>query len=242
LRHAIPKPIFLALPPIAILLAGCPTPSSWTTPRTLPEGESTHTIGLEWFTFKGAREDLNGDGDTRDAFESGTYTLPFVFPAYVFRTGLADIMDLGVKASLAGDAVVDFKLQAVRSEFFDLAFDPSLQIGFVSYAALPVLFGINAGEFFQVTLSPRLTYGYAVDDDTTDPIDGVFYGGSVGLRIAPTDRLAILPEINILERFDTEGAIITAGLGISFGRGQPDYRSEEDVAAQAPPPGPPIVQ
>jgi len=208
------------------LLAGCPMSSTWTPPRTIPVGTTSHTIGVETIAFVGRdATDLNEDGDTADAFEDdGTVVAPFVFPAYIFRIGIADRFDIGLKGSTGGAFQADFKLQFVKTPAFDLAIDPAVQLSVINYVSLPVLFGFNAGEGFSFYLGPRATWIFIFADDAT-VADGFAVGGTIGFRIAPSNRFAIYPEIAWLRSLaeGANGHMATVGLGFSFGAGQPDY-------------------
>ena len=212
------------------VLAGCPVSSTWTTPRTIPQGTSLHTVGVDTF-FAVAREGgAPAEGDEVLWYSGpGTHVAPFVFPAYLFRIGLGDRFDLGLKGSTAGAFQVDFKWQLIKTPAFDMAIDPAIELSFIDYATLPLLFGINAGESFTVYGGPRATWMFIPvgETDTGDQIysGGLSVGGSLGFRIQAGDRFAIYPEMTWLRGLqkDANGHLVTLGLGFSFGTGHPDY-------------------
>lgn len=208
-------------------LAGCPMPSMWTTPRTIPQGMSTHTIGVETLAFVGREEaDLNEDGDTADAFEdSGVVVAPFVFPAYIFRMGLGDTFDLGLKGSTGGAFIADFKWQLIKTPAFDMALDPSVQVSIINYVALPLMMALNMGEPFSIYFGPRATWVFILGADDSTVAGGIAVGGTLGFRIAAGNHFTIYPEVNWLRSLaaDSNGHMATIGLGFSFGTGQPDY-------------------
>jgi hypothetical protein len=211
-------------------LAGCPVSSTWTTPRTIPEGTNLHTIGVDSFALVGREGSAPSEGDEVLWYSgSGTHVAPMVFPAYLFRIGLASRMDLGLKASTAGAIQADFKWQLVKTPAFDLALDPSIELSFVDYVSLPVLFGLNAGEGLTITLGPRATWLFVPlgAEDATDQIfaGGLTVGGSLGFRIQLGPRLAVYPEMTWLHALKDQesGELVTLGLGFSFGSGHPDY-------------------
>lgn len=208
-------------------LAGCPMTSTWTSPRTTPDGTVSHTIGVETMGIVDKEaQDLNADGDTADAFEdSGTVFAPFVFPAYIFRIGLGDRFDLGLKGSTAGTLQADFKFQIIKTPAFDLALDPSVQLSLINYASLPVLFGINLGESFSIYLGPRATWVFVFTKGETTVASGFAVGGTVGFRISPSRSFSLYPEITWFRSLDADanGSLATVGIGFSFGSGQPDY-------------------
>lgn len=212
---------------LSVFSAGCPMTSTWTTARTTPPGTSTHTIGIETLAIvdKEAR-DLNGDEDTADAFEDeGTVFAPFVFPAYIFRIGLTDRFDLGLKGSTAGTLQADFKWQIVKTPAFDLALDPAVQLSLINYVSLPVVFAINTGESFSIYLGPRATWVFVFTDDETTTAGGFAVGGTVGFRISPSRSFSLYPEITWFRSLDPDanGSLATVGIGFSFGSGQPEY-------------------
>jgi hypothetical protein len=212
-----------------LVLAGCPVSSTWTTARTIPEGTSLHTIGVDAFAIVDRHGVAPSDGDDVVWYSgSGTFLAPLVFPAYLFRLGLGPRMDLGLKGSTAGAFQADFKLQLVKTPAFDLAIDPSVQISFIDYVSFPVLLGLNAGESFTVTFGPRVTWMFIpLGDDEGDQIyeSGITVGGSVCFRIQAAPRFAIYPELTWLRGIgeDANGHLVTLGLGFSFGAGHPDY-------------------
>jgi len=208
-------------------LAGCPMTSTWTSPRTTPVGTSSHTIGVETLGILGKdAQDLNADGDTADAFEGeGTVIAPFIFPAYIFRIGLGERFDLGLKGSTGGTLQADFKVQFIKTPAFDLAIDPAIQLSLINYASLPLMFAINTGEAFSFYFGPRASFVWVFTGDDTTVAGGLAVGGTVGFRIAPSHSFTLYPEVTWFKSLnkDANGSLATIGIGFSFGNGQPDY-------------------
>lgn len=220
----------LACALLGAVVAGCPVSSTWTTARTIPDGTMLHTIGVDAFALVGREGTEPAEGDEPLWYSgSGTHVAPLVFPAYLLRIGLGSRMDVGLKGSTAGAVQADFKWQIIKTPAFDLALDPAVELSFIDYVSLPVLFGINAGEALTITLGPRVTWLFVPvgADEATDQIfpGGVTVGGSVGVRIQAGPRFAIYPEMTWLHALkDREsGELVTLGLGFSFGAGHPDY-------------------
>ncbi len=207
-----------------ILLAGCPTPLTWTTPRTIPAGEVNHTVGLEVIRL------TNLDDPIEDETETAGLTLdleapPVPFLAYLIRFGVSDEIDIGVKVSTSTSFAVDFKFQVVREDVFDLALDPGIQttVLLLNYLNFPILMGFNLGDIATITLAPRVSYLTSLDED----FGGILlYGGTAGVRLGVTDGFAVIPQVDISRPFDQRAAWIlnqvTFGIGFSFGD-QPQY-------------------
>jgi len=223
------------------LVAGCPMPASFTTPRTIPQGKVAHAIGVEWVALDAMdeRTDRNYDGDTRDQGEvrNAHSVFPFAFPAYVYRLGLSDSMDVGVKGSALPAAVVDLKVQLLRSDLVDVAMDPSVEVTLAEYLSLPVIVGLNLDPRFIVFAGPRFTYGFLLrPTDGRGPSDlgpggtspastvtGGLVGGGAGFRLA-LGGVCVVPEIHWQRGvFGNRGVEVTnAAIGLVFGDGQPD--------------------
>jgi len=186
----------------ALLLSGCHA-NLYSTPRTVPTGETQHIVAVDV-------EDYSG--------------IPAM--VYTVRRGLADRVDMGFTASTT--LGLDLKINAVRTEYFDLAIDPSVSAGFLAIgyagagffnAALPVIMGLN--------LHPRMTLVAQAG-----PAISSYYGGSVfariggGLQIRATDLVMIQPEVTV-QFLDVDKPWTTFGIGFGFGP-QPKYGASED--------------
>src|SRR5688572_23799881 len=181
--------------PVAFLLGGCPASQTWTTPRTIPAGRVQHTAGVE---FAGLLADDCAAGETGCVNVGGFVPIPF--PAYVLRIGAADMLDIGIKASSTGTFGVDFKIQVVRTDFFDLALDPGVTFPWIfsfGYLNLPIMFGLNFSDSLTLVLYPKGTYALLFADYDADEevatVDGLFVGGGAALQVRISDRFALTP-------------------------------------------------
>ncbi len=186
----------------AFVVAGCNS-NLYATPRTTPPGSKQHIVAL------------NMDFDPKSKEDLGVDLIP---PAmiYIARIGLTDRLDLGISAS--GSLKVDLKYNPIRTEYFDLAIDPSvfgtigvggLFIAPFAVASLPVILGFNAGESMTLVIQG----GPAVSN-----LPGMmvypFAGGGLQLRFG--DLVTVQPEFTL--QFMGEGRVWACyGLGFGFG-------------------------
>lgn len=192
----------------ALALSGCHS-NLYSTPRTVPVGKTQHIVAV--------------DG------HSMTKTSYFVPPAmvYIARRGLSDRVDLGFQVS--STLKLDLKINAVRTDYFDLAFDPSISAGVFAVGsfgspfltmALPVIMGLNLGE--RVTLVAQTGPG------STIPFSGFkvypFFGA--GLQIRVTDLVTIQPEFTS-HFMSSDSSSTCFGIGVGFGP-QPHYGRTRD--------------
>ncbi|MBI2897217.1 MAG: hypothetical protein HYY06_26910 [Deltaproteobacteria bacterium] len=238
-----------------MMLLGCPSSQTWTTARTVPAGSVQHTAGVEFIGLNVDDPDcVDAEGD--DVCDSiGFVAVPF--PGYIARIGVADMLDLGFKASTAGSFGADFKIQLVRTDAFDLAIDPGFSMPFVfafTYINMPVLFSLNFGEMTTLTLYPKASYWVVFNEDIDTAANGFFVGGGANFQIRVSDRFAITPGFEWTRSVAgmDEGEAITFfnfGVGFSFGSfpefGEPQVAQPTYVTpvqdTSAPPPPPPAV-
>lgn len=230
----------LVLLAAAPLVAGCPNPNTYGTPRTLNPGKVQHTIALEGVGVLGAPDPVPN------------FVLP-TLPTYQLRVGVADGFDIGVRAAQLSSLGADFKWNFLRSAV-DLAIDPGFQVGAISaggntvavfYGHMPLLVGFNVTDWFTIHLTPGLLFVAAtssVDNpgqgaDAFASASGVAARGGLGLQFRVSDGFAVTPEFTLMRGFgDGEGFLVNAGLGFSFGA-MPDYSDLSGGAAQPGPGG-----
>ncbi|MFO0679874.1 MAG: hypothetical protein U0169_25345 [Polyangiaceae bacterium] len=218
-------------------LAGCPSPGSYGTPRTVPRGRVAHTLAVEVVHAE--------DVTTKNVPFARTFPST---PTYVLRAGLWDRGELGLRLAHLSSLGADLKWNFLRTYRFDMAIDPGAQIfvtptsgnaAVTGYVHVPLLFGINVSRrvsfvpTFGVTVSAsslkaggESTFAAATDTGALGRA-----GLGVNLRVRPT--FALHPEVTVLRSFDATGrTFVLAGLGVSFGH-LPDYDSDDpEIAAE----------
>jgi hypothetical protein len=208
-----------------VLLAGCVSPNTYSTPRTVQAGKMILTAATEF-------SDVTTNSPKKDSDD--IEYMPWL-PTVIFRLGVADATDVGLASKNFSSFGVDVKHTLVRGRF-DLAIDPALQLfGYPTdrnnedlyFVAghLPLLFGLNISRSFSLvgavgaTLTASDTYG--VEDTTllTDAASDevVMARGTLGFDWRITQSVAIHPEATVLHGFQYSTTGVVAGIGISFG-------------------------
>jgi hypothetical protein len=156
------------------------------------------------------------------------------------RVGVADRLDLGVRAAHAATSVgLDAKWNLVRSPVFDLAIDPMLQWAFVldvTHVHLPVLLGFNASETVSVVLTPGVLYGYSSDAEEIDSdlsrvmaTDGFSARFGLGLNLRVSPKFAVQPEVTVIRSLEAHpdsefDSVLLYVFGVGFNLGSlPDF-------------------
>lgn len=248
------------------LLAGCPNPNMYQTPRTTPAGRFQHAIALEAVRLSadvpttGPTDPQTGQPTVTTKEES--VTLPMA-PSYQMRIGLHDQVDLGLRIANLSSAGADVKWNFLRTETFDLAVDPGIQGTYFSvgsgnaessttliYGHFPIIMGINVSE--SVTIVPTVGATFtsvdaALSADGREAIvtsgDGLSLRGSLGLQFRVTKRFALFPEVTAMRFFNDAGNLyLVGGLGFNIGT-IPAYdrtpAAEEEAAPAKKPAAPP---
>jgi hypothetical protein len=212
----------------ALVCTGCPNPQTYGTPRTTPAGKLSHSVAVEAIGISAT------DGETDEEVSATAPNLP----TYTLRIGLADQLDMGVRAANMSSIGADLKWNFIKSEVFDMAIDPgfqfaSLTVGEVSttliYSHVPLLLGINAGETLTIVPTVGVSHGFAttsVAQDSASGSTGLMARFGLGLDIRVGKRFALHPEFTALKIVDDEsgdeGLIYFMGLGFNFGN-LPNY-------------------
>lgn len=226
---------------LAGLLSGCPAAQSFTTARTLPPGEVQHTVAVEWLGV----DYQNSECETmpESCFDPVGYpAIPW--PAYLIRYGANEFLELGGKLSTAGLITAEFKIQPLRSEYFDFALDPNVSftpgtavVGIreggidaaFTYLSLPILMSVNLGDL-TATFAPRFSY-LLLFSSSRSIVDGLFGGGGVSVEYRVSDVVSIVAgfdyQVLLLSATEASANFFSAGLGVSFGA-QPDYSTPEE--------------
>jgi hypothetical protein len=205
------------------LLCGCPNPNTYQTPRTLDPGAIQVNIAAE------------GIGAN---YSGGSVWAPML-PSVGVRVGVADGLDLGFREQNFDSLGADAKIRLVKGSF-DLALDPGLQIFYanidneglgVFYFHLPVLLGFNVSKNVSIVASPGVVYDLLTANVNSSGTSGVtgsatasgFLGRfGLGVDFRVSKKLAIHPEVTVMENFGDSGTIVVFGIGFNIGA-QPDY-------------------
>jgi hypothetical protein len=234
-----------------VLLLGCPASQTWTTARTVPAGTVQHTAGVEFVGLTWECPE-SSSGTSSCVQPLGFVAVPF--PAYVARIGVADPLDIGLKASSSGSFGLDFKIQVVRTKVFDLALDPGITTPFIfsfMYVNLPIYASLNFGEMLTLTFYPKVSYWLVFQDEVETAIDGFFYGGGANFQIRISERFALTPGFEwarSAQEYAAEGTVtfLNFGIGFTFGSfpefGDPATLEAAPQQYPAPQPGPAPVQ
>lgn len=216
---------------LALLAAGCPSPGTYGTPRTIEPGTVSHTVSLDVVGVAGAK---GGDA------------APPV-PSYTARIGLANRLDLGVRAAGFTSAATDLKWNFVRTRVFDVAIDPGSQWLYdrandvhYFYLNAPLMLGFNLRDDLTLVFVPAFAL-QATTRDTLAPCPVPLppatqqtppCGSEVTRWLGPTAPIvraglglswrmfrdfAVQPEVTVSRQLGGwDGWIVTGGLGVSF--------------------------
>lgn len=216
------------------MLAACPSPQIYGTPRTIAPGLVSHTISMEVLGISGSR---GGDATP-------------VVPSYTLRIGLWKRLDMGIRAASFTSAVLDVKWNFVRSKYFDVALDPGSQWFYdrandvhYFYLNAPVIFGFNVLYNLSILAIPAFSLQATTRDTIPNPPLGSeitrllgstapILRGGVGLNWRPFRDFAVQPELTIQRQIGGYDAwIVTGGFGVSFVHlpSFKDFLDEEEI-------------
>jgi hypothetical protein len=214
-------------------LGGCPSPSTYTVPRTLDRGDRQVIVAPE---LVGYRYDAPGGGTTLGF----TPTIP----SLGIRFGATDRLELGVRVANLFSPAVDAKIQLVRS-VLDLAVDPGAQFVYMFanpttgsdyltqtllHLYLPLLVGLNLSESLTLVAAPGVGYALGtprIQADnkavTASGAAGAMVSLAVGVEVRASERFALHPELTLIQDLDdARTTIAVIGVGFNFGA-QPNY-------------------
>lgn len=240
------RPGIVVVATIAACQAGCFLSSSnFTTARTLPVGETTHTITG---TMVGDRSgDCREDGFSHACIEPAEYETDAMLvpvPGYEYRAGIADRWELGLKSRFLGDVGIDCKWGLLRSRYFDVALMPTVRVNALALGSesssddeystdlqpgaamdMGIIADINFSR--SVSLVPHGVVAESVGSwNTSATTDATFsYGGGVGLNWRMSPRMSLQPDIAFLRvpGTDTPGSdglaatFLFVGVGVVVG-------------------------
>jgi hypothetical protein len=249
-------PLRIATPALAaLLLCGCPNPNTYTTPRTLNQGDLQLQVAAEAFGASFNQTVPNQNVGTHT--ETASVFTP-VLPTVGVRYGLADGFELGARVTNLDSLSLDGKIRLIKGTF-DLAVDPGVQGYYLSvsgsdaanqttnssaavfYFHVPVLLGLNLSEATSIVLSPGFTYGAATTSITSGNntqqaggATGVMGRLGAGVDIRLSKKFALHPEITFIKSFtDSEALLYLFGLGFNIGA-QPDFSDMRGAPEAAP--------
>jgi hypothetical protein len=236
----------------ALLLAGCPNPNLYTTPRTLDPGKVQWQVAPEFIVVNHApiAQDLlvpNAQNETSSS------PMP---PSWGVRIGVLNGFEIGAREQNWDALAVDAKIRLFKSRELDVALDPGVQAvlsrdGLPLYFHAPVLLGINFSENFSIVLSPGFAYtgatggltGAGNGTELATTVTGPMGAMGLGFDFRISHRFAIHPEVTFVKPFDMNLLMAVVGIGFNIG-GQPDYSDLADApeapAAPVQPPAAPV--
>lgn len=187
---------------VIVLMQGCFSFSSHQTAETLPEDTVEWGEGVGYYMFNYTDENCDYDGNCSPKDE--TVSFPY-FPETIFRFGLAENMDAGIKVAgvittVEGDIKFRFLSVGEEQNNFSLAVQPAISGMFLGPATVyklsaALIASKRINEKFAIYGSFKYNY-MAVkvedddsdyeDDDSSDSdffSDGNFYSATIGLSI-----------------------------------------------------------
>jgi len=226
---------------LGLASAGCTSPNTYATARTLAQGDITSSVALEGVGYHGSQ---------------GSGAVP-VMPTYVFRVGVIDHVDVGARIGSLTEVGADVKVNFLKGQL-DLAVapgaesfiewhyqshggDPPRRTGARAFFHFPLIASYNVSKELSIVAVPGATYvlGNKVSADfvRTMPFDGGTIAPRLGLGLdwRYHERRAIHPEITVIQSFQASQTVIVLGVGFTFG----SLPSFADLDPQAPAPAPP---
>lgn len=219
LRRARGNELALAALPFALLAVGCATYGSHLTATPIAPGESELTLAADGLLI-----------------DRGFGLQPLPNPDASLRWGLADGLDLGLRAHFVG-LESTARVRLVRSGAFSLAAVPGLGFAFVPVTNEDtglfnanllggLLAGLGLGGGDELVLGARAiaTYAFPLTAFRGDASgDKMLYrvGGVVGVRVRLSDSLSLFPDLNVFAPYDSERKdwtlpILQGGVALSF--------------------------
>jgi hypothetical protein len=202
------------------LLVGCPSPSTYGTPRTIPAGKDQHTVAFEgiWAWSRTASPDHTGT---------------VMVPTYQYRRGASDTVDFGVRITNLSGVGGDVKWNFLRRAAADLAIDPGVQWTYaadqnfhVVFFHAPLLAGINLTPNVTFVLTPGLALALKLGSDADSAPsraaivtnEGVLARFGAGVNYRAGRLFSVMPEVTALRPFNaSHGTIVVGGVGLKWG-------------------------
>jgi hypothetical protein len=224
----------------ALLLCGCPSPNTYTVPRTLEPGDLQLNAAAEVYAFSGDVAASSSSGGMVST-SRGTGATPEL-PTVGIRYGLVDGVDVGARFANLDSLAGDVKIRLLRGTL-DLALDPGFQaidvtatgsdpsqsIG-VFYLHAPLLVGLNLSDTVTLVASPG--FAYSIETATPNGDGNSVRAGAqteawvrfgLGVDIRTSQNFAWHPEVTCLNSLGGSDTLVCiGGLGVIVGP-QPTY-------------------
>ncbi len=223
------KKLFLGLI-LTLMMSGCFSFSAHQTAETLPEDTVEWGEGIGYYMFD--YKDYEYDDETgEDKKVTKSTSLPY-FPETIFRFGLAENMDAGIKIyggiGIEGD--MKFRILSIGDETsnFSVALQPSaagITIGELT------IYKFSAGMIVSKRVNKRFAlygnfkynyWGITLEDDSEDGEDdmeflenGNLYSTTVGLSIEGK-KFWLRPELTVTLNKDFEKLFLLPALGFGL--------------------------
>lgn len=216
----------------AFFLTGCPDPNMYATPRTVPAGSVAVSIAPEVVGLHGTASD-----NTKISFDYPT------LPTIAVRVGVADRVDVGLRAINLSSFGGDLKVNFLKTRYFDMSVDPGAQVGdlpatpniFLGWFTFPVPMGINFNKYASLVLTPGIMYGLVSVSDSNENVtaaSGAIGTLGLGVDLRFSRHFALHPMVTAMKPFnDSTGFVYMAGLGFNFGE-LPSFEEEDENAAR----------
>jgi hypothetical protein len=219
-------------------LAGCASPNTYATARTVPQGDFQHTVAVEGIGFHSSQ---------------GTGALP-ILPTYQLRVGVLSRMDVGARIGSLTEAGADVKVNFLRGPldlaiaggaeaFLEWHYDPhptdpghKRRTGARAFLHVPLIASYNFSKELSLVGTPGIAYviGRKVNADSvrTQAMDGGTLAVRLGIGIDYRYKKgrAIHPEITWLQSTEKAQTIVLFGVGFNFG----DAPSYDDIGGPEP--------
>ena len=227
--------------PLTMMHAGCVSPQTYGTPRTLPPGKISQTLALESVSTVATLPSRSSP--TRANATPGLLAPPF----YMVRFGAGERTDIGLRTAKLGTWGFDVKVRLLQARTVDVAVNPMVQILFDGVTGphlhLPLVVGFNVTSDVTFVLTPGISYagflraGETANVDLGNTLTIDTYGAlariGAGINLRLVRRFAIQPEVTLLRSLQPSHdapfssiTFVAFGLGFTWGP-QPSYADED---------------
>jgi hypothetical protein len=232
--------VLAALAGPGLFLTACPSPSTYTVPRTLERGDLQFVLAAEAYGYTGnAPTVLTSSGSTSSLRVTTVTPQP---PTIGFRYGVIDGLEVGARIPHLDSLAADLKGRLLRGTL-DFALDPGFQIMDITATTAaptqhvgvldlhaPLLAGLNVSDGLTLITSLGLMYSAATGvpnggfaAEASGAQTGAWGRFALGVDIHPSEKIAWHPEVTCMVGLGSiQGVGCTAGLAVLAGA-QPSY-------------------